>query len=345
MPTTAISPRITDVVGVLQDLAPRTWTWQILSAPVPEVDAFLMATDPSGARYLLPVEVKTSVRPPQLPAILARYPGQPGIVVADDVSRESRKGLTGAGWSWIDLGTGEVNLGFGGLQVTREVPVTRSPVTRRRSPLTGVFAGTSLGIVRRVLVDHKEEWTVARMAAVAGASSSLVSRVFTRLEAEGWLERRRGRYGRTWVTDAWAILDAWAETKPPAQSVDQRVSLLPVGRITEAIAAAAGEARYALTGAAAAELIGPFARFATVDLYVDDLTAWDARLPLTPVGRGGNVRFIRSTDEGVFDGASASPGGPIIVSRPQLYVDLVRRGAADQEAAAYLRRRELLWPR
>jgi hypothetical protein len=99
---------------------------------------------------------------------------------------------------------------------------------------------------------------------------------------------------------------------------------------------------YAITAEAAAEQIAPHARFSRVEIYVDDPEAWDRALSLTPVPRGGNVVLIRPADRGVFDGVFERDG-LTLASRPQLYVDLVRRGGAAAEAAAFIRERSALW--
>jgi hypothetical protein len=99
---------------------------------------------------------------------------------------------------------------------------------------------------------------------------------------------------------------------------------------------------YAITAEAATEQIAPRARFSRVEIYVDDPDAWDRALSLTLVPRGGNVVLIRPVDRGVFDGAFEREG-LLLASRPQLYVDLVRRGGAAAEAAAFIRERSALW--
>jgi hypothetical protein len=60
--------------------------------------------------------------------------------------------------------------------------------------------------------------------------------------------------------------------------------------------------------------------------------------------RGGNLVLIRPVDRGVFDG-SFTRDGVTLVSRPQLYGDLKRRGGTAAEGAAFLRERGELWPR
>ena len=63
-----------------------------------------------------------------------------------------------------------------------------------------------------------------------------------------------------------------------------------------------------------------------------------------PVPRGGNLVLIPSVDRGVFDG-SFMRNGLNLVCKPQLYVDLVRRGGVALEAAMSLRERGELGPR
>ena len=102
--------------------------------------------------------------------------------------------------------------------------------------------------------------------------------------------------------------------------------------------------KYALTGEAAADRIAPLARYSRVELYCDDVPAWDERFGLVAVPRGGNLVLIRPIDRGVFDG-SFIRDGVTLVSRPQLYVDWKRRGGAAAEGAAFLRERGELWRR
>ncbi len=97
--------------------------------------------------------------------------------------------------------------------------------------------------------------------------------------------------------------------------------------------------RYALTAEAAAEQLAPYARFSRVEAYVDELQ----ELPeLEPVPKGGNVVLIEPADEGVLDGVQGVRGLRL-VSAPQLYVDLYRRGGAAREAADFFRKQGDLW--
>jgi hypothetical protein len=179
------------------------------------------------------------------------------------------------------------------------------------------------------------------MADTTGASAGFVSRTLATLEREAYVERTAEG---TRVTDRDELLDAWAAADAPGLVIAERVSLLASAEaIMKAVRSLEAPPRYAATAEAAADQLAPFARFGRVELYVDDVAIWDDRLGLTSVPTGGNVVLITPTDEGVFDGATPARGLNL-VSRPQLYVDLVRRGGAAAEAARILRERGELWP-
>jgi hypothetical protein len=325
--------------ALLGNLLPPGWTWELVSRPVQAIDALLVTVDPRGARYPLFMEFKRHVAPADVQPLVAQYAGQKAVVVADDVSPRSRDRLQEAGWGWVDLGTREALLAIGGLSIDKRMPSPRKRMgTFPEGRIKKLFTGASLRVVRWLLIEPDREWTVAEMGQRAQVSASFVSRVFTSLRSQDWVERRAGRYGYTRVTDPAAMMLGWADA--PAQPVEiaQRVSLLSEpSQISMAIAEAANGTRYALTGEAAAEFVSPYARYISVEVYVDDFSHWDEALGLTRVGRGGNVRLMRPTDPGVFDGSGPRlPSQPRIVSLPQLFVDLSRAGGAAQEAATFL---------
>ncbi len=324
---------------LLGDLLPPGWTWQLAVRPVQAIDALLVTVDPRGTRYPLLVEFRRHVAPADVQPLVAKYVGQMAVVVADTVSPRSRERLQKAGWGWIDLGAREALLAIGGLSIDRRMPSPRKRTgTFPEGRIKRLFAGASLRVVRWLLIEPDREWTVTEMGQQAQVSASFVSRVFASLRSQDWVERRAGRYGYTRVTDPTAMLAAWADAPAPPVEIAQRVSLLSGPRqVSMAIAEAADDARYALTGEAAAEFVSPFTRYTAVDVYVDEFSYWDEALGLTRVGKGGNVRLVRPTDQGVFDGSgSKMPSQPRIVSLPQLFVDLSRAGGAAQEAATFL---------
>jgi hypothetical protein len=147
----------------------------------------------------------------------------------------------------------------------------------------------------------------------------------------------------TRLLDRDALLEGWVAAPAPADVPLERVSLADgPSAVLRRVRELEPASPYAITAEAAAEQIAPHARFSRVEIYVDDPEAWDRALSLTPVPRGGNVVLIRPVDRGVFDGVFERDGLSL-ASRPQLYVDLVRRGGAAAEAAAFIRERSLLW--
>jgi hypothetical protein len=204
-----------------------------------------------------------------------------------------------------------------------------------------MFSGAALRVVRWLLIEPGRSWTLAEMAGRTDLSLGFVSRTFKTLGREAYLERARGA---TRLSDRDALLDAWAAAPVPTTAAAERVATVgSTEGILRAIGGLEAPGRYALTAEAAADRLAPFARFSRVELYVEDVQTWDARLGLTPVPRGGNVVLLTPADAGVFD-ATLARHGIVLVSRPQLYVDLVRRGGAAAEAAAFLRERGELWP-
>jgi len=76
-----------------------------------------------------------------------------------------------------------------------------------------VFVGKSTRIVRALLTDPTRQWRQAELAARAGATSGLVSRIVTHLERQGFLERsgasKRLQSHRLVSPDG--LLDAWEQ--------------------------------------------------------------------------------------------------------------------------------------
>jgi hypothetical protein len=168
-----------------------------------------------------------------------------------------------------------------------------------------------------------------------------VSRTFKTLARDAYLDRARGA---SRVRDRDTLLKAWAAAPAATESRFERVAT--VGKPEELlrmIRALTVPMPYAITAEAAADRLAPFARFSRVEIYVEDIAGWDRALGLTSVPRGGNLVLIKPVDTGVFDG-SFEREGMLLTSLPQLYVDLVRRGGAAVEAAAFMRERGELWP-
>lgn len=341
----------------LRSLLPTTWNLRLRRYPdTSDIDAVLVLIDPVGRSFQLNVEVKSRLAPVEVVRQLGWYGERgPWLIVAPRIGPRARALLDEAGISWLEPGR-DCRIAVGGIVIDRTIggrkPGTAKsrtgsfsldafivPETRRF--VADLFSGKALRVVRRLLIKPDRSWRLQEMAAAAGASGGFVSRTLATLEREAYVERMAEG---TRVTDRDGLLDAWTAADPPQLVIAERVSLLASAEaIIKALRSLQAPPRYAATAEAAADQLAPFARFVRVDLYVDDPAAWDDRLGLTAVPTGGNVVLITPPDEGVFDGATPARGLNV-VSRPQLYVDLMRRGGAAAEAARVLRERGELWP-
>jgi hypothetical protein len=313
-------------------------------SPDAGIDAYLDLTAPSGERTTACVEFGARAEPAMV-ARLVPWLERCGraILVAPVIGARAREILAGAGISWIEPG-GDCRIVLGSLFIERlgRRPARRDADAPGTRYVADLFSGAALRIVRRLLIQPDRSWTLADMAARTGLTQGFVSRTFKTLARDAYLDRARGA---SRLGDRDAMLEAWAATPAPGDAVLERVATIGgPDTILRAIAALVDPPQYAITAEAAADRLAPFTRFARVELYVTDPTPWDEALQLTPVARGGNVILIRPTDEGALDGRFERDG-VTLASRPQVFVDLVRRGGAAAEAAAFMRERGELWPR
>ena len=245
------------------------------------------------------------------------------LVVARRLSPRTRGILSDGGISWLEP-DGDCRIALGGLFIERSLGGSRrrEPGAAETRFVADLFSGGALRIVRWLLIEPERPWALSDMASRAGLTLGFVSRTFKTLARDAYVERARGS---TRLRDRDALLDAWVPAPAPADVPLERVSLADgPSAVLRSIRELGAPSRYAITAEAAAEQIAPYARFSRVELYVDDPAAWDRALSLTPVPRGGNVVLIRPVDRGVFDGVFERDGLSL-ASRPQLYVDLVRR--------------------
>jgi len=239
---------------------------------------------------------------------------------------------------------GDCRIAIGSLFVERlgRARPRRPAGTEDTRHVADLFSGGALRIVRWLLIEPGRSWSLADMAERTGLTQGFVSRTFKTLARDAYLHRSPGA---SKVSDRDALLDGWAAAPPPANEVSERVATVTgVEALVRMLRDQQALGKYALTAEAAAEKLAPLARYSRVELYCDDVSGWDEKLGLVRVPRGGNLVLIRPVDRGVFDG-SFTRDGMTLVSRPQLYVDLKRRGGAAAEGAAFLRDSGDLWRR
>ncbi len=347
---------LTALEDALRELLPAAWGFTLETDDAASgTDAVLKLVDPADRSFRLDVEVKARLAPAEFVRQVGWYAERgPWLIVAPRVGPRARELFDGAGISWIEPGE-DCRIAVGGLLVDRacrsgrrrtavpragSIALDALIVPEGRRYVADMFSGKALRVVRWLLIEPDRRWRLQGMADVSEASVGFISRVFATLEREAYLERDRDG---SRLRDREALLDAWAAADGPNEVVAERVSLLSSPEaVVAAIRSLQAPPHYAATAEVAADQLAPFARFSRVDLYVDDPQAWDDLLGLTPVPRGGNVALITPPDPGLFDGAMPARGLDL-VSRPQLYVDLIRRGGAAAEAARVLSERGELW--
>jgi AraC-like DNA-binding protein len=221
---------------------------------------------------------------------------------------------------------------------------------REDKPYTAnLFANQALRVVRWLLIDPQREWRVTEMAAQAGLNKPTVSRVFDSLERNAYIKREPRGPAR--VVDPVGLLKDWASAPPPMEELSMDlVTLESTVEFRKRLRQVLSDGQYAWTAEVGAELLAPFARVQKLEAYLEtqrvDMERLLDDLKLRPTTRGANVRLIlgeRGTMDGSFD-VIGPEGETWCVSRPQLYVDLWKRGELDRQAADFLLERGQIWP-
>lgn len=340
---TAEQDLIQGLESTLASVLPRGWQAKVARIPAAGgADAALEVVSPVGDRVTACVEVKSRAEPAQLVREVSWLQRcERALVVAPRLSTRAREILNEAGISWLEP-DGDCRIAMDGLFIERlglsQARSDRGATGTRY--VANLYAGGPLRVVRWLLIEPERSWTIEDMADRTGLTLGFVSRIFKTLARDAYMDRARSANR---VRDRDALLDAWVSAPPPKDAVSERVATVPsTENLLQMIRGSSTTTRYAVTAEAAADRIAPFARYSRVEMYVDDVAGWDRVLGLTSVPRGGNLVLIKASDAGVFDGAFERDGLQL-VSRPQLYIDLVRRGGAAAEAAAFLRERGELW--
>jgi hypothetical protein len=342
-------PWIPELRTWLSRRLPEGWKWRLNAPPRAgnSVDTWLEITSAGGRETTFRVEWKLQPFPAIISERILRIADRPLLVVSRRVSSRARQILEAAGVSWLETESGDARIVAADIFIERTSEAASGrwrPVDDRRRWVADLFSGGALRVVRWMLIEPDRGWKLADMADRADVTPAFVSRVFSTLARDAFIEKERGA---TRLTDRDGLLDAWAVADPPPEQRFERAIVQP-GIMNEIAAYGADpgpvlDAEFVLTAEVAAEQITPFASWNTVEMYVRDIEGWDERLRLRPVPRGGNFILIVPSDPGVFDGAFSSQR-LVLASRPQVYVDLRRRGGAAAATADFLKDRGELWP-
>jgi hypothetical protein len=258
------------------------------------------------------------------------------LIAVPFMGNVGRKVCEEAGVGWVDL-SGNAHVTARGLKVLID---GRPNQFRARGRPSNVFAPKSARIARWLLSHPGVGVTQREIARATSMDEGFVSRIVTRLEREGYIQRDDRCAIRT--KDESLLLDAWREAyRFPAHAVFRGTV---AARSGEALVALVSKALvkqrlvHAATGLAAAWLMTHFAVFRTASFYLQEEPS--ARLR-SAIGfheddRGANLWLIVPNDEGVFHGG-AEVEGVRCVHPVQVYLDLGAHPERAAEAAEHLR--------
>jgi hypothetical protein len=258
------------------------------------------------------------------------------VAVSSYISPQSATILRQNGFGYLDL-SGNCFLAFDNVLIEKEGKPNLRPSTR---PLKSLFAPRATRVIRTLLVEPQRAWRLEELARAAGVSLGHAHNVVKRLDALSWVERGESQRLRLAKPDD--LLRTWRETY--TYRVNGLATYFTPERVTRKlmldIAHQARELgrRYAFTMHSGALLVASQVRMPAIHCYLEGEGDSLARsVGLRPGEGEGNVCLLTPYDDGVFY-APIEKGGLLVVSLPQLYVDLYHYERRGREQAEYLRR-------
>jgi hypothetical protein len=308
-------------------------------------------TGPDGATAIFVVETKRAPATPQtllqaldqLDVYINEYaPTAQPLVAAPYLSARSKEVLAARGVSYADS--------TGNLRVTASVPaisIERSGASKDPWTLTQPLRslrGRGAGRAVRALVDFRPPYGVREIATRTSSSPATLSRVIDLLEREALLTKDP----KGGVTDLdWAgTIRRWSQdyelrtANATATYLDPRGLTTFIGKLPKS------RARYAATGALAAQRFAPIAPARMATIYVEDTTVAAERYRLQPADTGANVLLVEPFDAVVFD-RTQKRDALITVAPTQLAADLLtgpgREPSDGEELLAWMKANEDAW--
>jgi hypothetical protein len=299
----------------------------------------------AGTHADVAVEIKSRANAAtawQLVQLAGARPDVPLLLIAQETTAEARRILDENGIGIID-GLGHAHIELPGLVFHLEGlgrpqrANTEKPPTRLRGK-AGVAA-------EAVLLNTERAWQVRDLADAAQVSAGLAHRVMDRLESEGILNvEGKGPNRVRRVTNPGALLDLWAEEidDQPRRTFGHLLAQTPQRLINELCTNLRDAGiDYALTGAAAANILVPFVTaLPVVEVWVGeamDPAELNSEARAEPVDNGHNVVFLQTKYDTplVFREKVQELW---VTNRFRLYADLRRDPRRGREQADHLRR-------
>lgn len=296
----------------------------------------------AGRRAPVVVEVKQTANPAaawQLVEYTKAHPKVRMLLVARETTMEAREILRDHGIAVID-GLGNAHIDLPGLLFHLEGPQRRGKAITHQTRLRGKG-----GLVAQaLLLEPKRQWKLKDLAKRAGVSPALAHRVITRLEDERVVEAVGSGPNRLrHVVNPTALLDLWAEEteerviRTPAYFLAQTPGLV-MTQVAERLTREA--VPYAITGAAAANIVAPFVTgIPVVEVWVTVAMTPEEVLEAAHAdvaADGHNLVFLQAKNDTPL-AFREERQGIWLADRFRLYADLRRDPRRGREQADYLR--------
>lgn len=322
-----------------------------VKAPIPQAGHtsnqpdFILPLVYDDKKFKVVVECKSSGEPSVLRRsaawlhnLVAKHRYDYALIVAPFISPDGAEICRDLGVGFIDR-SGNCLLTFNGLYIER----TGNPNKfKKPREIQSLFSPKSSRVVRCLLSDPKQSWTLKGLATETGVSIGLIHRIATSLENTFFAKKELRSFK---LEDPARLLEAWRD-EYYRRSPRWTRYIFHIAAINEALtrlktAANRHGVRYAFTGPSGASLISSYLTPTTVHLYVDVLREeFLEEIKADQVSSEGNLLIKVVEQENEFIG-SRQIKGFYVVSDLQLYLDLWAMGGRGQETAEELRRERL----
>ena len=207
--------------------------------------------------------------------------------------------------------------------------------------LKAAFVGNRANVIRALLADSHQVWSISSLAECAGVSGGQVSKAIKPLVVAGAVEAKRGK-GGIHVLSPGAILDAWNDHYVAPGAALNYTSRDSVEQLEQRLAAALTTAQlpYAFTGFSGNALLAASGRYNEASAYV---VAPEAKLQRLAVDLGLFPAFdtpklvLRCVGDAAVLVGATTVQGRAVASPAQVYQDLLKHVQRGPEAAALLR--------
>jgi hypothetical protein len=294
-------------------------------------------SSPREERFV--VELKRRSEPSTIRSFLEHLPrdlAHPLLMSAPRIGGRSGDLLAERRISWLDA-SGNYHLRMGDAVLERS---GLARPDRSSRPQRLAFAPKGSRLVRLLLAYPERSWLTTEIAQTAGIDAGYASRTLSLLREAGYVSREK-----KWrLMRADALLEDWSSSYRFDRHDSQTFfSLTPrvESRMEELVEAASlTDADVAFTGSSAAALWGSLTAGDDVVAYLRDAGSRAdivGHLGLAPEPEAPNLTLVVPEDRGVFVPLELRQDIPL-VSRPQIYLDLLRRSRGQSLAPDFLER-------